>query len=50
MESQRRAEYEAKLTSEKDEDIKKVEARILELKADIYNLKDVFRQYSSYGK
>ncbi len=30
---------EAKLTSEKEEEIKMVEAEILQLKADIYNLK-----------
>ena len=30
--------------------IKNVEAEILQLKADIYNLKDVFRKYSMYGK
>jgi hypothetical protein len=34
-----RAEVEAKLTSEKEEEIKMVEAEILQLKADIYNLK-----------
>ena len=34
-----RAEQEAKITSEKDEHIKSVEAEILQLKADIYNLK-----------
>ena len=27
-----------------------MEAEILQLKADIYNLKDVFRKYSMYGK
>ena len=45
-----RAEQEAKITSEKDEHIKTVEAEILQLKADIYNLKDVYRKYSMYGK
>jgi hypothetical protein len=34
-----RAELEAKLTGEKEEEIKNVEAEILQLKADIYNLK-----------
>ena len=34
-----RAEQEARITSEKDEHIKTVEAEILQLKADIYNLK-----------
>jgi hypothetical protein len=34
-----RAEQEAKLTAEKEEEIKMVEAEILQLKADIYNLK-----------
>ena len=45
-----RAEQEAKITSEKDAHIKSVEAEILQLKADIYNLKDVYRKYSMYGK
>lgn len=45
-----RAEQEAKITSEKDEHIKTVESDILQLKADIYNLKDVYRKYSMYGK
>ena len=45
-----RAEQEAKITSEKDEHIKSVESEILQLKADIYNLKDVYRKYSMYGK
>ena len=45
-----KAEQEAKITSEKDEHIKSVEAEILQLKADIYNLKDVFRKFSMYGK
>ena len=27
-----------------------MEAEILQLKADIYNLKDVYRKYSMYGK
>ena len=27
-----------------------MEAEILQLKADIYNLKDVFRRYSMYGR
>ena len=34
-----RAEQEARITFEKDEHIKTVEAEILQLKADIYNLK-----------
>jgi hypothetical protein len=34
-----RAELEAKTTGEKEEEIKMVEAEILQLKADIYNLK-----------
>ena len=34
-----RAEAEAKITGEKDEEIKKVEAEILQLKSDIYDLK-----------
>ena len=34
-----RAEQESKITSEKDEHIKTVESEILQLKADIYNLK-----------
>ena len=34
-----RAEQEARITSEKDEHIKTVEGDILQLKADIYNLK-----------
>ena len=34
-----RAELEAKITAQKDEHIKSVEAEILQLKADIYNLK-----------
>ena len=34
-----RAETEAKVTAEKEEEIKTVEADILQLKADIYNLK-----------
>ena len=50
MEAQKKAEQEAKITSEKDEHIKSVEAEILQLKADIYNLKDVFRKFSMYGK
>ena len=50
MEAQRKAEQEARITQEKDEHIKTVEAEILQLKADIYNLKDVFRKFSMYGK
>lgn len=45
-----RAEFETRKTSEKEEEIKKVEAEILKIKSDIYNLKDVFTQYSMYGK
>ena len=39
-----RAETEAKITGQKDEDIKKVEAEILQLKSDIYNLKVFIEQ------
>ncbi len=39
---------EAKLTSEKEEEIKMVEAEILQLKADIYNLKVVGGSISSW--
>ena len=43
-----RAEQEAKITSEKDEHIKSVEAEILQLKADIYNLKvDISKDFGS---
>ena len=45
-----RAECETKKTNEKEEEIKTVEAEILKIKSDIYNLKDVFTQYSMYGK
>ena len=45
-----RAEFETKKTNEKEEEIKRVEAEILKIKSDIYNLKDVFTQYSMYGK
>ena len=45
-----RAEIEAKKTNEKDEEIRSVEAEILKIKSDIYNLKDVFNKYSMYGK
>lgn len=50
MEAQKKAETEAKVTGQKDEEIKTVEAEILQLKSDIYNLKDVFRKFSMYGK
>ena len=43
-----RAEQEAKITSEKDEHIKSVEAEILQLKADIYNLKvEISQEFQS---
>ena len=45
-----RAEFETKKTNEKEEEIKRVEAEILKIKSDIYNLMDVFTQYSMYGK
>ena len=45
-----RAELEAKITSEKDEEIKRRNEEILQLKSDIYDLKDVYTRYTSYGK
>lgn len=45
-----RAELEAKKTSEKDEEIKRRNEEILQLKSDIYDLKDVYTRYTSYGK
>ena len=42
LQSQFRAETEAKVTEQKDEEIKNVEAEILQLKSDIYNLKVSF--------
>ena len=43
-----RAEQEAKITSEKDQHIKTVEADILQLKADIYNLKVFIEFHNEY--
>jgi hypothetical protein len=45
-----RAEVEAKLTSEKEEEIKMVEAEILQLKADIYNLKVLRKIFRNFKK
>ena len=50
MEAQRKAELEAKKTTDKEGDIKMIESEIMKIKSDIYDLKDVYTKYSNYGQ